>query len=131
MVLDERAMLAFVNLAVLSQQKKQMIGRDKFLLLAAASACRTGYAEVAARCRALVLSNNPAHLIGKSATVADAMRHPDFQPFLQQLERSCTYERAEHLLHGLGIEPPGTQDGDAIDSGALAMRQLTGESWPA
>ena len=123
-------MLGFVHLAVLSHEKKQMTGRDKFLLLAAVAACRAGYAKVAARCRTLILSNNPAHLIGKSASVADAMRHPDFQTLLQQLERFCTFERAEHLLHGLGIVLLEAQDVEATDSGTLATRLLTGGSWP-
>ena len=130
MPLEEQAMLAYVKLASVSHQKQQMIGRDKFLLLAGATACRAGIPEVAARCRALVLSNNPAHLIGKLTTFADALRNPDFQSLLKQLERFCAYERAEHLLLGLGIEPGIPDDDEPTSSGTLAMRLLTGESWP-
>ena len=101
----ERAMLAYVKLADVSQQKQQLPGRDKFLILAGAAACRAGWLDVAARCRELVLSHNPHHLLREHDSFPDALRSAEFEPFLKQLERQCGYERAEHLLGELGIDP--------------------------
>jgi hypothetical protein len=58
----------------------------------AAAACRAGWLEVADRCRQLVLEHNAAHRLGRHPTVAESLRHPDFAPFLKQLERLCGYE---------------------------------------
>jgi hypothetical protein len=112
----ERAMLAFVRLAALSQEKQQLGGRDKFLLLTAAEALRAGWPEVAERCREMVLANNRVHLVHRYATMADAMRDEEFQTFLKQLERFCGQEKAEHLLNELDIEidvPPARRDAGA------------------
>lgn len=100
----EYAMLSYLRLAVLSHEKRQLPGRDRFLLLAGTQACRSGLPEVADRCRDLVLRNNPRHLVRQYATFADALRNPDFQPFVKQLERFCPLEKAEHLLNELDID---------------------------
>lgn len=122
----ERLMLAYVKLAELSRQKAQLFGRDKFLVLAGAAACRAGWLEVAERCRALVLAHSPSHLLGHFERFADAMRSPDFQPFLKQLERFCGSERAESLLAELGHEA-GRSSGDAETSaGDWALDLLAG-----
>jgi hypothetical protein len=104
----DRAMLMYVHLARLSQQKGQLPGRNKFLVLAGAEACPAGWLDVAARCRELVLADNPSHVLSKTATFPDALRGDDLPPLLKQLERFCTIERAEHLLAELEIEvgPP-------------------------
>jgi hypothetical protein len=101
----ERAMLAYAMLSVLSLQRGQYLSRDKFLILTAAAACRAGWPDVSNRCHTLVLANNPLHLLGNYDLFTDAMRSPDFEPFLKQLERFCGYEKAEHLLSELGLEP--------------------------
>ena len=125
----DKAMLAYAQLADLSQQKKQLVGRDKLLILAGAAACRAGFPDVAERCRALVLSNNPAHMVGKTATFADALRSQNFALFLKQLERFCTYERAEHLLHELGIDLNSTDDAPPKSSGKRALDSLSADHW--
>ncbi|MBM79484.1 MAG: hypothetical protein CMJ78_02680 [Planctomycetaceae bacterium] len=101
----ERGMLIFTRLAVISHEKQQAIGRDKFLILAAVEACRAGWLEVSEKCRQLVTESNPLHLLNRYETVADALRSEDFQSFARQLERFCSLERGEHLLTELGIEP--------------------------
>jgi hypothetical protein len=121
----EPAMLAYAKLAAVSQERGQYLGRNRFLVLAGAAACRAGWPEVAERCRQLVLENNAAHLVGKSATFADALRDVEFQPFLKQLERLCPLETAEHLLRGLGLET-GIPPGDSHDAGAFALALLEG-----
>ena len=120
----ERAMLAYVRLAELSRQKQQALGGDRFLTLAAAAACRAGWLEVAERCRDLILQDNAAHSIGRSPSAAEAMRDADFQSLIKRLERFCGYERAEHLLRELGIDPgPGDED-ESVSAGRLALSIL-------
>jgi hypothetical protein len=128
MVDHEQAMLAYVRLADVSQRKHQLLGRDKLLILAAGAACRAGWLDVAARCRQLVLMNNPAHLIGNFATVADALRSDDFGPFLKQLERQCGYERAEFLANDLGLQPQEPKEEGATMAGQIALSILEASS---
>jgi hypothetical protein len=99
------AMLAFVKLAGVSQDRRQLGPRDKFLVLAAAAACRGGWPPVAERCRELVLAHNPAHLLHRYASFVEAYRAEDFQTYLRQTERFCPYEKAEHLLARQEITP--------------------------
>ena len=100
----EQAMLAYAHLAKASQDKRQLAGRDRFLVLAAAAACRAGWPQAADCCRRMLLEHNPRHLIGRQQTTADALRNEAFQTLLRQLERLCPYEHAEHLLRTLGVE---------------------------
>ena len=123
---QDMAMLLFAKLAQLSQTKRQRVGRDKFLILAGAAACRTGYLEVAGRCRELVLANNPAHLLGKSPTFADALRNEAFQTFLKRLQRFCSSEKAEHLLAELDVE---LRVPEPMTSAQYALRMLSGADW--
>jgi hypothetical protein len=95
---DEAAMTAFARLAKVSQQKQQFSQRDKFLLLTGIAACHAACVDVAARCREIVLANNPQHLIRKYESLPDALRSEDFEAFHSQLDRFCTFEKAEHLL---------------------------------
>lgn len=121
-------MLAYLRLAVVSEQRQQLLGRDKVLVLAAAAACRAGWPDVAERCRQLVLEHNPAHLIGDFPTVADALRSEDFAPFLKQLERQLGSERAEFLAEQLNRsqKPSVAEPDDEVDSspGGAAMSLL-------
>lgn len=123
------AMLTYVKLADLSQQKRQPIGRDKFLLLAGVEACRAGWPEIADRCRELVLHHNAAHLVGRFPTLPDALRDPEFQTFLKQLERFCPWERAEHLLQELTIPTDVPEVHQPASRGDYAQRLLAGERW--
>lgn len=124
----ERAMLAYVKLADLSQQKRQLLGRDKFLILAGVSAVRAGWPEVACRCRELVLANNRSHLISRTETVADALRSSAFRPFLGRLERFCSYERAEHLLDQLNVDPSVSAE-SRTTAGAYSLQLLSTGQW--
>lgn len=106
------SLLANLRLAVISHDRQQMTGRDRFLLLAGLSAVRAGYPVIARRCRDLVLANNPRHLVSRYDTLADALRDPDFAGFEQQLRRFCPYERAEHLLQARGDTAVPSPDAD-------------------
>ena len=116
-------MLAYAMLARISAEKQQLDGRDRFLILAGAAACRAGWLEVACRCRELVLAHNPYHLLGRHSSFADALRSQEFSPFLKQLERNCGYERAEHLLRELGAGPAFADSSEA-DAGRATLRLL-------
>ncbi len=104
-------------------------------MLATAAAGRAGWIDVADRCRQLVLEHNPAHLIGRFSTAADALRSPDFAPLVNQLERMCSYERAEFLLNELGLDAEGASpaggepnadagDAEQQDAGQIALALL-------
>ena len=99
----DAAMLTFVKLAGVSQSRQQLGPRDKFLVLAAVAACHAGHAAVAARCRELVVANNPAHILHRFESVDAALVDDDFRTFLKQLTRFCSRERGEHLLSQLSI----------------------------
>jgi hypothetical protein len=99
----DAAMLAFVKLAGVSQSRRQLGPRDKFLILGAVAASRANHPAVAARCRELVLSHNSAHLMKRHETIETALGDGEFQAFLKQLVRFCSYEKAEHLLSQLDI----------------------------
>jgi predicted metal-dependent HD superfamily phosphohydrolase len=107
MIDHELAMCAYVQLAVISDQKHQGPARDRFLLLAGVESCRAGWLDVADRCRALIVAANPAHQLQHHATMADALRDADFQQLAARWERYCPYEHAEHLLLQLGYSPEG------------------------
>jgi len=124
----ERAMLVYARLAALSQQKQQLVGRDRFLILAAAEACRAGWLPVADRCRTMVLANNPAHLVHHYATFAEALRDEEFQAFLKQLERFCGHEKAEHLLSELQVEIEVPTAWREAGAGPFALDILAGNA---
>jgi hypothetical protein len=125
----ERAMLVYAKLADVSQQKQQFLGRDKFLILTAAAACRAGWIEVSARCRELVLVHNRSHLVGNFETFADALRSQEFEPFLKRLERFCGYERAEHLLQQLDFETDLPDESADQNSGEHVLQMLSTSQW--
>jgi hypothetical protein len=120
----ESAMLSYIRLAEISDRKHQQIGRDRLLVLAAAAACRAGWPDVAETCRNLVLQHNRAHVIGNFATVSEALRSDDFLPLLKQHERLCGYERAEFLVHDLGLESRNPRE-DQQTAGQLAIDLLS------
>ena len=103
----ETAMCAYVQLAVISDQKQQALARDRFLLLAGVEACRAGWLDVAECCRAKLIAANPAHQLHRHATLPDALRDTDFQQLVAKWERYCPFEQAEHMLRQLGLTPEG------------------------
>ncbi len=102
MAIHETAAQCYAHLACLSHEKSQPLMRDRFLLLAAAEACRSGWAEVAADCHRVLTTLAPRHLATRFATVADGLRNEEFTKLVQHWERFCPLERAEMLLAELG-----------------------------
>lgn len=119
---DEQAMLTYSKLAEISARKQQLKGRDRFLILAGIAATRSGWADVAARCRDLVVADSPRHVLARYATFADALRDSDFEAFSRQIRRFCSLERAEHLLEQLN-EPVVGPEKD-LDAGTIVLRRL-------
>ena len=97
-------MYNFVRLAEIAHQKQQEIGLVKFLILAGVAACRAGYLDVAEKCHRIVVTNNPRHLLAQHETLPEALQSEDFKPFVKQLERYCSSEKAEFLLDRLETE---------------------------
>lgn len=126
------AMLAFIKLAGVSQSRQQLAQRDRFLLLAAANAGESRFDEVAERCRQLVLDHNPAHMIHRFDSVANALADPEYQSFLRQLKRFCSYEKAEHYLTLLKIAPglPGNESRMSVRDYALLLLGRAANSDP-
>ncbi len=120
------AMIWYLELAKLSQARRQFAGSDRFLILAGAAACRAGFLEVAEICRARVLRNNPRHMLSRWATFPEALRNEDFAPFHHQLERFCSVEKAESLLSGLNRTITLDETASAKD---MALEQLAEECW--
>jgi hypothetical protein len=118
------AMLSFIKLAGVAQSKRQLSQRDKFLLLAAAAAVDSGADPVADRCRQLLLKHNPAHMIRRFESVAHALADPDYQTFQRQLNKFCSYERAEHFLTQLGIAPGMPTKGGQLSPADYALLLL-------
>lgn len=122
----EIAMCAYVQLAVISEQKRQDLVRDRFLLLAAVEACRAGWLDVAERCREKLVAANPAHQLHRHASMADALRHEEFQRLVLKWERYCPFEQAEYLLTQLGLDAQG--DALQIPRGQRMLQLLSDPS---
>ena len=125
----EAAMLAFVKLAGVAQTRGQLPQRDKFLLLTGAAACRGNWTVVAERCRQLVLTHNPLHLLKRYPSFAAAMEDEEFQTYFKQLSRFCSYERAEHYLTQLQISPGFPTTSGSLSAGDYALLLLGKSDW--
>jgi hypothetical protein len=118
-------MLAYALLAAIAARKRQLIGRDRFLVLAGVAATRAGWPGVAGLCQQLIAAHQPRHLVAHHASFADALRDDDFAFFVRQTERFCSLERAEHLLSTMGIPVP--VPGENRTAGETAASLLAGE----
>lgn len=124
MIDRDLAVIRYLRLATLARSKQQLAGCDRFLILAGVTACHTGWLDVAEACRALVLQDNPHHLLHQWETVPDAIRSDELTPFLRQLERFCSTERAETLLSGLGEEVTLSEDTPSKDQAFAELESL-------
>jgi hypothetical protein len=125
----ETAMCAYAQLAWLSHEKRQALARDRFLILAGAAACEAGWPNVATECHRLVTGFAPQHQLAGFASFTDAMKSDDFQKLLQSVTRHCPFERAEHLLQGVGRSPQG--DDPDLTRGDWVTALLTRPEWNA
>ena len=118
------AMLAFVKLAGVSQTRQQLGPRDKFLVLAGVAASRANCLAVSRRCRELILAHNPSHLVKRYETFEAALEDAEFEPYLKQLSRFCSYEKAEHHLSQLDISPDLPELSSKLSPGDYALLLL-------
>jgi len=118
----EVAMCAYLQLAVLSNQRHQVPARDRFLFLGGIEACRAGWLDVAEVCRQKIAQSNPAHQLNQFASFPDALRDSDFQLLATRWERYCPFEQAEHLLRQLGRKPEG--EATELSRGSEMMKLL-------
>ena len=117
-------MLAFVKLAGVSQTRQQLGPRDKFLVLAGVAASRANCLAVSRRCRELILAHNPSHLVKRYETFEAALEDAEFEPYLKQLSRFCSYEKAEHHLSQLDISPDLPELSSKLSPGDYALLLL-------
>lgn len=100
-VIDQLGM--YLHLARASQLRRRPLVRDRLLVIAGAIAAKASLPRVAALCREKILQHNHAHLVGRWETLRDALADDEFLQFLKQLERRFPSEKAEQMLHSLGI----------------------------
>lgn len=98
----DAAATAYLRLAVISHERSQALQRNKFLVLGGMEALQAGRTPVAERCRQVVLGFNSAYILKRWPDLKTAFAAEEFQAYYKQLQRFCSYERAEHLLIGLG-----------------------------
>lgn len=123
----EHATWAYAHLAWLSQQKQQALARDRFLVLAGASACEAGWTDIAQLCHGLLTHFAPHHLMCDFGSFSEALQTEAGQRVLQATKRHCPYERAEHLLLTLGYSSAA---GDSeLSPRAAVQRLLTRPEW--
>ncbi len=97
-------LILYLHLARAAELRRRPLARDKLLVLAAVAAVESGLDPLAAFCRAKILEHNAGHLMRRFPDVATALKDERFSALLVRVERSYSRERAEHMLHSLGIE---------------------------
>lgn len=127
MSVSDQRILNYVLLADLSQLRQQAAGRDRFLLLAAIAACECGLPELAEELRRRVVCNNPHHLVARYDSMAAALRDSDFAPFQRHLQRFCSAEQAEFLLHQQRRAEDGVHSTQDLQSALSAI--FSQEHW--
>lgn len=117
----------YLHLARAAELRRQMLVRDRVLLLAAVTAVHLRLPVIAAACRERVLTHNPRHLIGRWPTVAAALETEEFQSLVRQIAMRYAPERVEQLLTQLGIER-GRERATYASDGEYAAA-LLGADW--
>ncbi len=121
---QETAMLAFARLALLSHQRQQPLGTEKFIVLTGIAACRSGWLDLASQCWHLLASLNAQHFVVRSGSFPNALRDASLKNFVTMVERFCSFEQAEHLLDGHGGVPQLEDGQEAGEAAALDLQQI-------
>lgn len=121
-------MLAFARLALLSHQRQQATGTEKFIVLTGFAACRSGWLEVANQCWQLLAGMNAKHFVVRAGSFPNALRDDSLSSFVTMLERFCSFEQAEHLLEGHGGMSQPEDGQTAGDSATQHLQQIDGRS---
>src|SRR5438128_2135589 len=89
--------------------------RDRFLVLAAASAQTVGYIDEAERLRQRLLRGNPHHLLRSFTSMAQAMAAPEVQTYVEELRLEYPLHAARDLLNSVrGHTSPPRQSTKAL-----------------
>jgi hypothetical protein len=94
----------YLHLAQASHRRRRPLVRDKLLVLAGVIALGRNLDQIAQYCRQLILTHNPAHLVGHWASFDAALADDDFRIYLRRLARLYPLEKAEHMLQSWGID---------------------------
>jgi hypothetical protein len=94
----------YLHLARASESRRQLLVRDRLLVIAAALAVTEQLPVIAAYCRWKILDHNPGHLVRRWQTMAAAVEDDAFQTFLKQMRRRYPREKAEQMLDALGLD---------------------------
>jgi Mg-chelatase subunit ChlI len=118
---DPTQLLAvYLHLAETSRQRQRPHVSDRLLVLAGVEAANQSQGSIAACCREMVLVHNPHHLIGRWATIPEALLDDEFLCLLRQLRRRYPQEKAERLLAVLEISVEHERKHYATESEYLA-----------
>jgi hypothetical protein len=117
----------YLHLARAAERRRQMLVRDRVLVLAGVIAAQIRLPPIAAACRQRVLDHNPRHLVGRWPSVAAALENEEFQTLVRQLAMRYAPERVEQLLVQLGIER-GRERATYASDGEYAAA-LLGADW--
>lgn len=94
----------YLHLARAAELRRRPLERDRLLVIAASKAMAAELPRIAAWCRRTVLAHNPGHMLRRWERMSDAVADGDFQQLLVQLERQFPREKAEQMLHSLGVD---------------------------
>ena len=94
----------YLHLARASEVRRQMLVRDRLLVIVASLAEAERLPLIAACCRHKVLQHNPGHLLRHWPTVSEAAEDNLFTTFLKQMWRRYPREKAEQMLAALGLD---------------------------
>jgi hypothetical protein len=100
----------YLHLARASESRRQMLVRDRLLVISAATALAVGLPQIADCCRERILAHNPGHLVRRFPTMRDAMEDESFRTFLKQMRRRYPREKAEQMLESLGLDMARERD---------------------
>ena len=110
MAFDIRHLATYLHLARASELRQRMLVRDRLLVIAGAMAHAAALPRIAAFCRGKILEHNPNHMVRRWESFAAMADDAQFLPFLAQLQRKYPAEKAEQMLHSLGIELANERD---------------------
>ncbi len=100
MTSKESSLRIYQELADRHDRRREARQRDIFLVLAAEAALALGQPEQAELIRRRLLALSPHHLLKPYSSMAEALRSPDLQFYIEDLKRLFPPEQAEHLLRG-------------------------------
>lgn len=119
MAIADQSVVVYRKLADWYDRQSAPQLRDRFLVLAADAAFAAGHADEAEAIRLRLLQVSPHHMLKPFGSVAEALRSPDVQSYLNDLRQGYPLPTAASLLESLetgsggsGLKRPHPTDGD-------------------